>query len=205
MTNLTLTLKDEILILDKYGLTPTELLVIKTLLILQNDNDTELFHSLISSFKRSGVQLREVLKDLQNKEIILKTFKIPSAGSTFDPYSIPINKNFIKNLYKSSFEMGKELFETYPQWTTINNSMVSLRGVSRHFDSLEDCYAKYGKAIGWNSERHQMVLELINWAKENNILSKSLGAFVVDNGWHDLKSLKDGNGMNVNLEAIKML
>ena len=73
--------------------------------------------------KNNNIQLREVLKSLQNKEILLKSWKLPASGTKFDPHSIPINKNFIKNLYKSSFEMGKELFESYPQWTTINNSI----------------------------------------------------------------------------------
>ena len=193
MKNLTLTIEEELSIMDKYGLTPSELLVVRVLLMLQDDNNEELFRKLIKTFKQIGIKLREVLIELQNKEIILKSWKIPTEGSSFDPFSIPINKNFIKNMYKSSFELGKELFETYPQWTTINNSTVSLRGVSRHFDSLEQCYFKYGKAIGFNPERHQVIMDLIKWAKENNLLSKSLGAFVVDNGWHDLQSLKDMN------------
>ena len=203
--NLTLNLEEELSILDKYGLTPSELLVVRILLIFQDDNEEKLFHQLISTFKKLGIKLREVLIELQNKEIILKSYKIPESGTSFDPYSIPINKNFIKYLYKCSFELGKELFESYPQWTTINGNMVSLRGVSKHFDSLEECYFKYGKAIGFSLERHAEIIELVKWAKENSLLSKSLGAFVVDNGWHDLKSLRDGDGMNVNLEAVKML
>ena len=205
MKNLTLTLDQEIALLNKYGLNSTELLVIRVLLILQDESNEELFYNLITMLKNNNIQLREVLESLQNKEIILKSWKLPAIGTKFDPYSIPVNKNFIKNLYKCSFEMGKELFESYPQWTSINNSMVSLRGVSKHFDSLEHCYFKYGKAIGWDPKRHEIILELVNWAKENNVLSKSLGAFVVDQGWHDLESLKNGDTTNINYNAVKML
>ena len=193
MKNLTLTLEEEIALLDKYRLNTTELLVVRILLILQDENNEELFYKLITMLKNNNIQLREVLKSLQDKEILLKSWKLPALGAKFDPYSIPVNKNFTKNLYKSSFEIGKELFEAYPQWASINNNMVSLRGVSRHFNSLEDCYFKYGKAIGWNIEKHQEIVELVTWAKENNVLSKSLGSFVVDQGWHDLKSLKELN------------
>jgi hypothetical protein len=193
LKNLTLGLSEELSILDKYGLTPNELLVLRILLLLQDDNEEELFKKLIVTLKSIGVSLREVLIELQNKEVILKSWKVPTEGSSFDPFVIPINKNFIKNLYKCSFELGKELFDTYPQWTVINNSTVSLRGVSKHFNSLEECYFKYGKAIGWNPERHQTIIDLVNWAKENNILSKSLGAFVVDNGWYDLEALREMN------------
>lgn len=121
--NLTLNLEEELSILDKYGLTPSELLVVRILLILQDDNNEQLLHQMINTFKKVGIKLREVLIELQNKEIILKSYKIPESGTGFDPYSIPINKNFIKYLYKCSFELGKELFESYPQWTTINNSI----------------------------------------------------------------------------------
>lgn len=205
MKNLTLTLEEEIALLDRYGLNSTELLVVRILLILQDENNEELFYKLITMLKNNNIQLREVLKSLQDKEILLKSWKLPVLGTKFDPYSIPINKNFTKNLYKSSFEMGKELFEAYPQWVSINNNVVSLRGVSRHFNSLEDCYFKYGKAIGWNIEKHQEIIELVTWAKENNVLSKSLGSFVVDQGWHDLQALKEGSGMNTNLNAVKMV
>lgn len=205
MKNLTLDLKEEISLLDKYRLTPTELLVIRVLLIVQDEGDEEILHNLMSMLKNNSIKLREVLESLQNKEVILKSYKIPNQGEKFDPYSIPFNKNFIKNLYKCSFEMGKELFESYPITTVINNSVITLRGVSKHFDSLEQCYFKYGKAIGWNFEKHKYILELVNWAKENNMLHKSLGAFVVDNGWFDLEALKNGDVANINYDAVKML
>lgn len=205
MTNLTLNIEDEISILDKYKITPTELLVIRSLLILQNDSDENLFHNLIIILKDLGLNLRDILLSLQNKEIILKSFKIPESNKPFDPYSIPINKNFTKNLYKSSFEMGKELFEIYPSHTVINNSVVTLRGVSKHFDSLEQCYFKYGKSIKWNPNLHKSIIELVNWAKENNVLSKSLGAFIVDQGWNDLEALKNGDSVNFNYDSVKMI
>lgn len=80
------------------------------------------------TLKHINLPLREVLEQLQKKEIILKSYKIPKSGEKFDPYAIPINKNFIKALYKSSFEMGKELFDSYPQFGNINGSVkIELR------------------------------------------------------------------------------
>lgn len=151
------------------------------------------------------MKLREVLISLQKKEIILKSYKVPSEGESFDPYSIPFNKNFIKSLYKSSFELGKELFEIYPQMTVINGSLVTLRGVSKHFDSLEACYFRYGKAIGWNQERHEKVLDLIKWAKERDIIKQSLSSFVINNSWLDLEAIRNGDSGNYNFDTIKAL
>lgn len=205
MKNLTLNLEEEISILSKYRITPNELTFIKTLLILQDEENEDLFKDYIESLYVCNVKLREVLISLQKKEIILKSYNIPSEGESFDPYSIPFNKNFIKNLYKSSFELGKELFEIYPQMTVINGSLVTLRGVSKHFDSLEACYFRYGKAIGWNQERHEKVLDLIKWAKERDIIKQSLSSFVINNSWLDLEAIRNGDSGNYNFDTIKAL
>ena len=205
MKNLTLNLEEEISILSKYRITPNELTFIKTLLILQDEENEDLFKEYIESLYVCNVKLREVLINLQKKEIILKSYKIPSEGESFDPYSIPFNKNFIKSLYKSSFELGKELFEIYPQMTVINGSLVTLRGVSKHFDSLEACYFRYGKAIGWNQERHEQVLDLIKWAKERDIIKQSLSSFVINNSWLDLEAIRNGDSGNYNFDTIKAL
>lgn len=205
MKNLTLNLEEEISILSKYRITPNELTFIKTLLILQDEENEDLFKDYIESLYVCNVKLREVLISLQKKEIILKSYKIPSEGESFDPYSIPFNKNFIKNLYKSSFELGKELFEIYPQMTVINGSLVTLRGVSKHFDSLEACYFRYGKTIGWNQERHEKVLDLIKWAKERDIIKQSLSSFVINNSWLDLEAIRNGDSGNYNFDTIKAL
>lgn len=205
MKNLTLNLEEEISILSKYRITPNELTFIKTLLILQDEENEDLFKDYIESLYVCNVKLREILISLQKKEIILKSYKIPSEGESFDPYSIPFNKNFIKSLYKSSFELGKELFEIYPQMTVINGSLTTLRGVSKHFDSLEACYFRYGKAIGWNQERHEKVIDLIKWAKERDIIKQSLSSFVINNSWLDLEAIRNGDSGNYNFDTIKAL
>lgn len=206
MKHLTLTLEEEVCLLDKYGLTPTELLIVRILLILQDDGDEQLFQRLMITLKHINLPLREVLEQLQKKEILLKSYKIPNSGEKFDPYAIPINKNFIKALYKSSFEMGKELFDSYPQFGNINGNLIPLRGVSKKFDSLEQAYFKYGKSIGFNPEKHKTIIELVNWARENNILNCSLASFIVNEGWHDLNALKNGtDAANINYDAVRIL
>ena len=206
MKHLTLTLEEEVCLLDKYGLTPNELLVVRILLILQDDGEEQLFQKLMVTLKHINLPLREVLEQLQKKEIILKSYKIPKSGEKFDPYAIPINKNFIKALYKSSFEMGKEQFDSYPQFGNINGNLIPLRGISKKFDSLEQAYFKYGKSIGFNPEKHKTIIELVDWARENNILNCSLASFIVNEGWHDLNALKNnGDVANINYDAIRIL
>ena len=201
---LTLTLEEEIVLSSKYRISFDELMTLRTLLLLQDDSNEELFKSCIECLRDCNVSLRKVLLNLQDKGIILKSYDIPKEGVAFNPYTIPINKTLIKNMYKSSFEMGKELFEVYPQFATINGNLVPLRTVAKRFDSLEDCYYRYGKEIRWNSERHEQIVELVKWARDNDILNCSLSSFIINNGWNDLQSIKDG-GTNINLDSVKMI
>lgn len=204
MKNLTLTLEEQLSVLDKYNLTPTELLVIQVLLLFQDENDNESLSRLITSLKRVGIQLRDVLLCLQDKGIILKSYQVPKKGETFDPLDIAINRNFIKQLYKCSFELGKELFEAYPQFGVIQGNQVPLRTVARHFDSLEQCYFKYGKAIRWNPEKHNKIIELVNWGRENNMINMSLSSFVINNSWLDLEAMREGDS-GIDYNAVKLL
>ena len=196
----TLTIEDELLILNKYRITPNELMFIRTLLILQEDANEELFKTYIEILHNSNIQIRELITRLQAKGIILKSFKVPNPGEAFDPYSIPINKPFLKNLFKSSFEIGKELFEVYPQFGNINGCVVPLRTVAKKFDSLEDCYARYGKEIKWNPEIHSTIIDLVKWAKDNNILNCSfllcLQYLSLNSFQHELKSFLDNLSSN---------
>lgn len=180
-------------------------MLVRTLLMLQNEDNEDLFREYIELLYSCGIKLREVLISLQDKGVILKSFKIPEEGKAFDPYAIQFNKSFIKNLYKCSFELGKELFETYPQMTMINGSIVPLRGVSKHFNSLEDCYFRYGKSIGWNEERHNHIMELIDWSKEHDLIKQSLSSFVINQAWLDLEAIKNGDTGNINFDAVRLL
>lgn len=205
LKNLTLTLEEEVSILDKYRLVPNELMFIRILLILQDENDEELFSRYLRVLKDSGINLRELIASLQEKEIILKSYKIPKQGQTFDPFTIPVNKNFIKNLYRCSFELGKELFEAYPQFGHINGSLVGIRSISKKFDSLEEAYFKYGKTIGWSVERHNHIIDLVNWSKEHNIINYTLASFIVDRRWLELEALRSGNMANIDFDSVKLL
>ena len=205
LKNLTLNLKEEIALLSKYRITPNELMLVRTLLILQDEDTEDLFKDYIELLHDCGIKLREVLLSLQEKGIILKNFKVPKEGEAFNPYSIPFNKTSIKTLYKCSFELGKELFEEYPQMTNINGTMVTLRGVSKHFNSLEDCYFRYGRNIKWDEERHKYIIELVKWAKEHDLIKQSLSSFVINNAWLDLEAIRNGDSGNYNFDTIRVL
>ena len=191
------TLQNQIIFRNKYNINDNQLVLLEIILIAQNEEDNETVKMYFASTK----DIRLNLVSLQDAGIILKSYKIPEKGEKLDIYAIPINKNFIKDFYKSSFEMGKELREHYPRFRNINGCLTSMLGVSKKFNSLEDAYRTYGKKIHWNEELHKKIIDLLDWEAntDNGIINYSLATFIVDEKWEDLEALKNGDsGMNYN-------
>lgn len=195
-----LTLENELCLLEKYKLEPTELFTVKVILLAKEDGE----YKWLQRFAQI-VKLRKILESLQEKGIILKSWKLPKEGSQLIVEDIPFNQNFQKQYFRASFEMGEELFKTYPQSTIVNGSLYNLKRVSKHFDSLEQAFLKYSKYIKNNPETHQHIMELIKWGIDNGYNFSTLDSFIIDNSWLAIEAMKEGNGINVNTEAVKMI
>ena len=201
-----MTLEEQITILDKYGIDSNELLFVSIILLIQNGDYFDFINQYFNLPSNCRNNIRDILISLQNKGIITKEYKIPEKGQKFIPEDIKFNKNFIKNFYRSSFDMGKELFEAYPIFGTVGGNTVGLKSVSKKFDTLEDFYRYYGKTIRWDPKTHNYILELVNWAKNNtNYLCCTLANFVIDHKWLELEALQKGDIGNINADAIKLV
>ena len=196
-----LTLENEICLLEKYNLTPTELFTVKLILLAKEDGEYEWLQRL-----NQIIKLRDVLVNLQNKKIILRNWKLPKEGNQLIIEEIPFNQNFQKQFFRASFEMGEELFYNYPQSCVVQGVVFNLRTVSKHFDSLEQAFQKYAKNIKNNPEIHQQIIDDIKWGIENQYNGfTTLDRFIIDRGYEFLHSMRTGDGINVNTEAIKMI
>ena len=196
-------LEEQVVLLEKYKINSDELLFITIILLIQEGDNSpyiQLYFSLPISCRGS---IRDLLISLQEKQVITKEYKIPPAGTQFIPEDVSFNKNFIKNFYKGSFWIGKELFENYPLSTIVNGTEYKLRRVSKKFDSLEDAYRAYGKVISWKPDVHQHILELIEWGKNNNYQFTTLSDFIIDNDWLNIEAMKTNSILNSN--SLKML
>lgn len=202
MNKFEITLENEIALLERYSLDPTELFTLKLILIAQEEDDESLlirYIPLVPSF-------RNLLISLQQKSIILKSYKIPNSGERFIVSDVDINKNFIKNIHRASFDLGKELYEHYPQFATINGNVVPIRAVSKKFNTLEDAFRFYGKTIKWNQELHSKIIELLDWATNNtSFINCSLASFIIDQKWRDIEALKNGDNVNINFDSVRMI
>lgn len=191
---------NELCLLERYKLSPTELFTIRVILLAKEEGEYEWLQRYAQIQK-----LRPLIESLQEKGIILKSWKLPKEGSQLIVENIPFNQNFQKQFFRASFEMGQELFESYPQSTIVNGSLYNLKRVSKHFDSLEQAFLKYSKYIKNNPETHQHIIELIRWGIDNGYNFSTLDSFIIDNSWLAIEAMKNGEGINVNTEAIKMI
>ena len=185
--------------MKEYKLNPNELFTIKVILLAQ-DGEYEYLQQYAEI-----LQLRLMLVNLQSKGIILKSYKLPKEGTAFQPDEVQFNQNFLKKYYRSAYEMGEELFYTYPQSCVVNGQVFNLRSVSHKFDSLEDAFSKYAKQIKNNPELHNEILENIKWGIENGYNFTTLDRFIVDRAYESLKAFKEGNSININMESTQLL
>lgn len=197
-------INNELIFLEKYNLTPTELMTIRTILLAQDNQEDYLF-KFNNILTKTDVKFRDILISLQNKQIITKAYKIPNEGESFEFEDVTFNKSIVKAFYRASFELGKELFNVYPQTTIVNGVIYALRRVSKKFNSLEDAFRVYGKTIRWDEELHNEIIELVKWGIDNDYSFTTLDDFIVDNAWESIRAIRDGHAININFNAIKQL
>ena len=199
-----LDLEQQLIFCEKHSVNPSELLLFEIILIAQEGDDPAIVNSYFSNRICARGGTIELLSGLKESGLINKTYVVPGKGSTLNLYDIPLNKNVAKDFYKCAFDIGKELYEAYPVFATINGNPVGIRSVSKKFDSLEDFYRFYGKTIRWKPEVHKHIIELVNWSKEHDILCTTLANFVIDHKWEELEAIQKGEIGNLNLDAVKI-
>ena len=160
-------------------------LIYMTLLARDEENHSEYLGKWFSNGGKE--RLRELFNSLKNKGIILKSYNAES----YVPNDIQFNKNFIKSWYKQSGEMGQELWNSYPNFVEVKGKLYSLKNISKKFYSLDDFYFYYSTAIGHSSEKHHEVMELLEWAKEKNLINFGILEFCASKKWLLFKEMRD--------------
>jgi len=178
----------------KYQLFPEELLIIKFIFLAQEDHP-EYLSKYFSQMPLKGAP-RDTLLALQEKGIINKSYKIPEKGATFNPRDVDFNKIFLKSYIQHSGDMGMELFMNYPSFVNINGRQCSLKNISKMYKSMDDFCFAYGKAIKFDPNVHAKILELLEFAKENNLLHYGIVEFISSMKWLEIEELKLSDNLN---------
>lgn len=194
MEKLKNSIEGQLILMDRFNLTAEENLLIELLfLTFEGKCKDPLVTYYNLPITKTG--LREVLLSLQEKGVILKSCKIPNKGEALDIDSLQFNENFLKFYRKTSGELGEELFRAYPNEALIQGQAVPLRNYAKKYKNEEEFFFAYGKAIGWNVNKHKDVLELIQWSKDNDHfgLNMNIADFVGSKMWESIRDHKDGS------------
>lgn len=202
MKKLNINIDEELALIEKYQISPNELFLIRILILANEELTQEYVWRFLAVPEEMRGNVRNTLISLQNKGIIKKSYKIPNTGERFSPEDVEFNQNFLKTLYKSSYDMGEELFDVYPKMVYINGVLTPIRNVANRYGSLENFFKEYGKIIKYDAQTHRRIMELVEWAKNDptgsNYLCMSLANFVAEKKWEDLEELRDGTITDIN-------
>ena len=196
MRQFELSLKEEINIYINSGLTPTELFILR-LLFLAVDGDPNMLINYLSNVSNGKELFRKVLESLQEKKVILSTFKIPKEGESLNYNNIPFNKNFIKAYVREANDLGKELFEEYPPFININGKNVSIKNFTKAgLYSFEEFCLYYAKAIKSAGVTHERVMETLRFAKEFNLINYTILEFIASHKWVEIEYIQNSGNVN---------
>lgn len=196
MQHFELSLNEETNIYINSGLTPTELYVLR-LLFLAIDGDPAYLINYLSNVSNGKELFRQVLISLQDKKIILSSFKIPCEGESLNYKNIPFNKNFIKMYIRESNELGKELFDLYPPFINIGGKLCSIKNFTKaNLFTFEDFCIYYAKAIKLAGVTHERVIEALEFAKENNLINYTIIEFIASRKWNEIEYIRNSGDIN---------
>jgi len=206
LERLSLSITNTLGVLSKWNLSTEELFVTQLLFLSSaEEQHKELLIEYYNNVK-TATPLGDILLSLQNKGIITKEYKIPKKGQKFDPETLIFNKNFLAGYLKYSCELGIELFNVYPHFVNINGLTYDIANYAKKFNSEEEFCFAYGKAIGWNPNKHKQVIELVKWAKDNtDFLKGNICDFVISKAWLRIEELKNGDFDSLSFDNTTIL
>lgn len=175
-------------LLISYNLTFDEFyLIYLTFLARDEENHPEYFVKWFSNGGKS--RLKDLFNSLKEKGIIHKNYN----PEVYNPNDIEFNKSFMKSWIKNSGELGQELFDAYPSFLNINGKYCSLKNIAKKYNSLDEFFFAYSSAIGHSIDEHKKVLNILNWAKDNDKIRVGICEFIISRKWKELQELKDSN------------
>jgi len=128
--------------------------------------------------------LVEIVGELIDKEILVQPETPVRYKASLDTFEI--NFDFLQDFTVNVHEMPEELFEAYP---SLFGNNYPARGVT-----VEQFGVKYLKHINNDRKKHEEIIELVLWAKENKKIMFKLETFVNTKGWESLEELREEGG-----------
>lgn len=194
MEKLSLSLDKELEVMKKWGLNGDQWMFVRLLFMaLDPNSQPQYLARYVNECAKTGVA-RHIIVELRNKGIIDKSYKVPAEGSVFVLSDVKFSASFEKSYFKLSGEAGQELFDAYPHYMYMDNGKIlPLRNITKGgFMTLDDFFLAYSKAIRYDRSQHELVMESLEFAKENNLITYGMVEYVASMKWNDhMKMMKD--------------
>ena len=98
---------------------------------------------------------------------------------------------------RESNEMGKELFDAYPPFISINGKLCSIKNFTRAgLYTFEEFCLYYAKAIKAAGVTHERVMDALEFGKENNLLNYSILEFIASHKWIEIEYIRSSGNVN---------
>jgi hypothetical protein len=210
MYKLNIDLERKLEIMSKHELTAEEWLMIEMLFIAEDH--PEILFKYFNECKKEQIP-RDTLISLKDKKVFSTSFTIPLEGQSFDPTQVEFSKTFLNNYFKNSYEAGWELFDAYPEYCQstngASNQLYPARNITKSgYMDENDLFAKYNKAIQYKVENHNEVMELLEFAKSENLLQYGIVEYITTRKWLAHRELRDKgeiNNMQLKVETMRSI
>jgi hypothetical protein len=193
MTRLQLTIDTQLAIMAKYGLTAEEWFTTELLFLATESNGSPAYlYKYFLECKKDAMPA-EILKSLQDKGVLSKDYRIPGKGEAFDPEEVEWSKSFENNYFKMADVAGNELFDAYPGYLqgTEGRLLPAKNITTKGFLSLEAFFHHYAKSIRHSPKRHAEVMDILNWAIKNELITYTIAEYVITRKWQDHMKMRE--------------
>ena len=123
---------------------------------------------------------------------ISKDSAVFKEKKSFYPEDVIFTKSFIKNFYKCSHELGKELWVKYPTYIVGNYKNYPAKNFSKRFRDLNDFFNFYSKQIKNSPKKHNLVMLSLDFAIKNDLITEGIVDYVLSNRWNEHTKIMNG-------------
>lgn len=179
-----ISLDEDLEIMSRYKINANEFMLVKLLLLSQDhpDNDKHL-DLYLKECHADGTLNREFINLLVDRRIIVKTSPVVKKTSGIFPEDFHFNEVFMKNFFKFSDQMGKEIWDLYPDYIIGSCRNFPAKNFSKRFKDLKELFLYYAKQIKNNPKKHEQVVESLKFAIKHELITSSIIDYLLSNQW----------------------
>lgn len=179
-----ISLDEDLEIMSRYKINANEFMLVKLLLLSQDHPDNDKYLDLyLKECHADGTLSREFINLLVDRRIIVKTSPVVKKTSGIFPEDFHFNEVFIKNFFKFSDQMGKEIWDLYPDYIIGSCRNFPAKNFSKRFKDLKELFLYYAKQIKNDPKKHEQVVESLKFAIKHELITSSIIDYLLSHQW----------------------